>query len=190
MQFCLSQIGEHRNKPLCFSTTVSDNEHKLTCSWDFGMLGFSDFDLTFSLGFVFESLPALRNFMVAAACLRMQSLLQYTESGWATLKQPGPMHFDAPGVSITYRLKQSKFKLQKRSDRKIPFKQEELTYHMCRPQLWLSVTCTIAACSWDTTSNPHKYKDFTPATVFSDWVVFSSDCSHKSKLMEVDFQIP
>lgn len=77
------------------------------------MPGLSDFGLIFSLGFGFASLPALKNFIVAAACLRMHSLLQYTESGWAKLKQPGPMHFDAPGASITYRLKQRKFKLQR-----------------------------------------------------------------------------
>lgn len=66
------------------------------------MPGFSDFGLIFSLGFGFASLPELKIFMVAAACLRMQSLLQYTESGWATLKQPGPMHLEAPGASITF----------------------------------------------------------------------------------------
>lgn len=44
--------------------------------------------------------------MVAAACLRMQSLLQYTESGWATLKQPGPMHLEAPGASTTFKYRE------------------------------------------------------------------------------------
>lgn len=70
------------------------------------MPGFSDFGLIFSLGFGFASLPELRIFMVAAACLRMQSLLQYTESGWATLKQPGPMHLEAPGASITFKYRE------------------------------------------------------------------------------------
>lgn len=45
------------------------------------MPGLSGFGLIFSLGFGLASLPELKNFMVAAACLRMQSLLQYTESG-------------------------------------------------------------------------------------------------------------
>lgn len=44
--------------------------------------------------------------MVAAACLRMQSLLQYTESGCATLEHPGPMHLAAPGASMTCRMRQ------------------------------------------------------------------------------------
>lgn len=109
------------------------------------MPGFSDFGLIFSLGFGFASLPELKNFMVAAACLRMQSLLQYTESGWATLKQPGPMHFDAPGASITCRSKRSEFKLQRGNNRNIPLEHEEmLTDHVCRLQLGLLVTCTTA----------------------------------------------
>lgn len=45
--------------------------------------------------------------MVAAACLRMQSLLQYTESGCATLEHPGPMHLGAPGASTTCRTRQA-----------------------------------------------------------------------------------
>lgn len=84
------------------------------------MPGFSDFGLIFSLGFGFASLPELKIFMVAAACLRMQSLLQYTESGWATLKQPGPMHLEAPGASITYREKQSEVRLQRGNSRNTP----------------------------------------------------------------------
>lgn len=59
--------------------------------------------MPFSLGFGFGSLPALSSRMVAAACFRMQSLLQYTESGCAALEHPGPMHLAAPGASTTCR---------------------------------------------------------------------------------------
>lgn len=65
----------------------------------------SAFALVFSLGFGFGSLPELRNFIAAAACFRMQSLLQYTESGCATLEHPGPMHLAAPGASATCGMK-------------------------------------------------------------------------------------
>lgn len=89
----------------CFNCPEGDF-HQLTWTLHFGRLNFSGFILTFSLGFGFCSLPELRNFIVAAACLRMQSLLQYTESGCATLEHPGPMHLAAPGASTTCRTKQ------------------------------------------------------------------------------------
>lgn len=132
------------------------------------MPGFSDFGLIFSLGFGFASLPELKIFIVAAACLRMQSLLQYTESGWAKLKQPGPMHFDAPGASITYRLKQSEFK-------------EETTethlYITCRNAYTSYVQTTAITVSdlhncqrennfqsWYNRNNPYKWKSFSLVT--------------------------
>lgn len=163
--------GEHRNKPQCFRSSGLDQEQKLTCSWDLAMPGFSDFGLIFSLGFGLASLPALKNFMVAAACLRMQSLLQYTESGWATLKQPGPMHLDAPGASITYRLKWSEFKHPRGNHRN--------TFSTHRVQLWLLGTYTTASLKTafihDTTNNPYRCKDFTLVTntSFSKQVVLA-----------------
>lgn len=55
---------------------VKSRSAPLTWTLHFGGVGFSGFGLVFSLGFAFGSLPELRNFIVAAACFRMQSLLQ------------------------------------------------------------------------------------------------------------------
>lgn len=57
-------------------TTPKAGLEQLTWTLHFGRMSFSGFVLVFSLGFGFCSLPELRNFIVAAACLRMQSLLQ------------------------------------------------------------------------------------------------------------------
>lgn len=83
------------------STTQTAGLDRLTWTLHFGRMSFSGFVLVFSLGFGFCSLPELRDFIVAAACLRIQSLLQYTESGCAAREHPGPIHFDAPGASAT-----------------------------------------------------------------------------------------
>lgn len=120
------------------------------------MPGFSDFGLIFSLGFGFASLPELRIFMVAAACLRMQSLLQYTESGWATLKQPGPMHLEAPGASITYREKWSEVRLQRGKSRNSLWNTGKRLHS---PLQSAALTCTIASMRTtavpDTTQTTH-----------------------------------
>lgn len=108
------------------------------------MPGFSDFGLIFSLGFGFASLPELKIFMVAAACLRMQSLLQYTESGWATLKQPGPMHLEAPGASITFKYREqwSEVRLQRGNSRNSLCSMEKCLHSSCADSA--ALTCTTA----------------------------------------------
>lgn len=164
----LSGKGEHRNNTQCSRGTALDHEHKLTCCWGFGMPGFSDFGLIFSLGFGFASLPELKIFMVAAACLRMQSLLQYTESGWATLKQPGPMHLAAPGASITFKHgeKWREIRLQRGNSRNSLCNVEKRLHSSCADCSSDLHNCQAENnSSWHNTNNPYKDKNFTSVTL-------------------------